>query len=130
ERYFRIRSHGFCSRKDILGCARRITCYGPKACGWRWARRHDSDRRLAPILAADILMRQRHDIEPTKMTSDLDIYRAANLVITRHGGGAVIEAARMVDRMLELGDPDGRALWQRIRRAIEVLQAAADSSVH
>ena len=36
------------------------------------------------------------------MISDLDIYRAANLVI---------EAARMVDRLLELGDPEGRALW-------------------
>ena len=45
------------------------------------------------------------------MISELDIYRAANLVIKRHGGDAVIEAARMVDRMLELGDPDGRALW-------------------
>jgi len=29
----------------------------------------------------------------------------------------------MVDRMLELGDLEGRLLWQRIRRAIEVLQA-------
>jgi len=57
------------------------------------------------------------------MISDLDIYRAANLVIKRHGPDAVIEAARMVDRMLELGDPEGRALWQRIRHAIEVLQA-------
>ena len=52
-----------------------------------------------------------------KMISELDIYRAANLVINRHGGDAIIEAARMVDRMLELGDRDGRALWQRIRCA-------------
>ena len=36
----------------------------------------------------------------------------------------------MVERMLELGDPDGRALWQRIRRAIEVLQAPVHGSVH
>jgi hypothetical protein len=49
------------------------------------------------------------------MISDLDIYRAANLVIKRHGGDAVIE---------------GRALWQRIRRAIEVLQAQARGPVH
>ena len=53
------------------------------------------------------------------MISDLDIYRAANLVISRHGPDALVEAARMVDRMLELGDPDGRAVWRRIRRAIE-----------
>ena len=45
------------------------------------------------------------------MISDLDIYRAANLVIKRHGPDAVIEAARMVDRLLQLGDPEGRALW-------------------
>jgi len=57
------------------------------------------------------------------MISESDIYRAANLVIKRHGGDAVIEAAQMVDRMLELGDREGRALWQRIYRAIEVLQA-------
>jgi len=31
------------------------------------------------------------------MISELDIYRAANLVIKRHGADAVIEAARMVD---------------------------------
>jgi len=42
--------------------------------------------------------------------SDLDIYRAANLVISRHGPDALVEAARMVDRMLELGDPDGQAV--------------------
>ena len=61
------------------------------------------------------------------MISEQDIYRAANLVIKRHGGDAVIEAARMVDRMLELGDFEGRALWQRIRRAIEVLQVEKTS---
>jgi len=41
------------------------------------------------------------------MISELDIYRAANLVIKRHSGDAVIEAARTVTRMLELGDPEG-----------------------
>jgi hypothetical protein len=64
------------------------------------------------------------------MISDLDIYRAANLVIKRHGAEAVIEAARMTDRMLELGDVEGRALWRRIRRAIETLQAPADGVRH
>jgi hypothetical protein len=57
------------------------------------------------------------------MTSDLDIYRAANLVIKRHGADAVIEAAPMVDRMLELGDLEACDLWRRIHRAIEVLRA-------
>ena len=64
------------------------------------------------------------------MISDLDIYRAANLVIKRHGAEAVIEAARMVDRMLDLGDLDGRDVWRRIRRAIEMLQAPVDRVRH
>jgi hypothetical protein len=48
--------------------------------------------------------------------TDLDIYRAANMLIDRHGAEALIEAARMIDRMLELGDAEGQALWQRILR--------------
>jgi len=36
----------------------------------------------------------------------------------------------MVDRMLELGDPEGRDLWRRIHRAIEVLQAPAAGTQH
>jgi hypothetical protein len=60
----------------------------------------------------------------TGMISELDIYRAANLLIDRHGGDALIEAATMVDGMLELGDPEGRQVWRRIKTAIEQLQAA------
>jgi len=62
--------------------------------------------------------------------SDLNIYRAANLVIERHGADALIEAARMIDRMLDHGDPEGQRVWQRIRRAIETLQAPASGSPH
>jgi hypothetical protein len=61
--------------------------------------------------------------------SELDIYRAANLLIDRHGADALIEAARMIDRMLELGDPEGRQFWKRIKRAIEQLHAAP-TAVH
>jgi hypothetical protein len=43
------------------------------------------------------------------MISDLDIYRAANLLIDRHGASALIEAAQMIDRMLANGDEEGRA---------------------
>ena len=73
-------------------------------------------------------MRQRRDVQPINMISDLDSYRAANLVIKRHGADAVIEATRMVGRMLELGDLEGRELGRRIRRAILVLQAPADGT--
>ncbi len=57
------------------------------------------------------------------MTSDLDIYRSAKLLIDRHGDDAVIEAAMMADKMLEHGDLDGLATWNRILRAIEELRA-------
>lgn len=57
------------------------------------------------------------------MVSDLDIYRAANMLIERHGADAVIEAARMIDRMLDRGDAEGRQVWRRIKCAIEALQA-------
>jgi hypothetical protein len=44
----------------------------------------------------------------------------------------LIEAARMIDRMLASGDKEGRLVWRRIKRAIETLQAvpsrAADDS--
>jgi hypothetical protein len=65
---------------------------------------------------------------PTKSTacrvlSDLDIYRAANLLIERHGADAVVEADQLLDLMLDRGDMDGRQVWLRIRRAIVQLQA-------
>ena len=57
------------------------------------------------------------------MTSDLDIYRAANEIIKQHGEDAVIEAAMRADAMLEAGDVDGRAVWKRILKAIDELLA-------
>lgn len=57
------------------------------------------------------------------MISDLDIWRAANLLIRRHGSDAEIEAARRADLMLERGDRDGQLVWVRISRAIAQLQA-------
>jgi hypothetical protein len=57
------------------------------------------------------------------MISELDTWRAANLLIRRHGADAELEAARLQDLMLGRGDEEGRLVWQRIRRAIEALQA-------
>ncbi len=55
------------------------------------------------------------------MTSDLDIYRTANLLVKRHGEDAPIHAAMRADAMLEAGDLDGYAVWKRILRAVEEL---------
>jgi len=59
------------------------------------------------------------------MISDLDIWRAASLLIQQHGEDAEIEAAKRADQMLERGDLDGQVVWKRIRRAIVELQAPA-----
>ena len=64
------------------------------------------------------------------MISDPDIWRAANLLIQRHGTDAEIEAAKRADQMLERGDLDGNAVWKRIRRAIIALQAPASGRLH
>ena len=56
------------------------------------------------------------------MTSDLDIYRSANLLVKQHGQDAPIHAAMQADAMLDTGDLDGYAVWQRILRAVEELQ--------
>jgi hypothetical protein len=58
------------------------------------------------------------------MTPDIDIWRAANLVIKQHGENAEIMAAQSADLMLERDDSEGRLVWLRIRRAIVDLQAA------
>jgi len=64
------------------------------------------------------------------VVSDLDIYRAANLLMDRHGEDALVEAAQMIDRMLDNGDEEGRLVWRRIKRAIEAIQAAPSGPVH
>ena len=58
------------------------------------------------------------------MTSDLDIYRAANLIVKRHGRDASIEAAMRADAMLEAGDLDGYTVWKRVLKAVEEWQRA------
>jgi hypothetical protein len=58
------------------------------------------------------------------MIPDLDIWRAANLLIREHRGDAEFIAAKRADEMLDRGDRDGQMVWLRIRRAIAELQAA------
>ncbi len=55
------------------------------------------------------------------MTSDLDIYRSAQVLVKHHGEDAPIEAAMRADAMLEAGDLGGLAVWKRVVRATEEL---------
>ncbi len=48
------------------------------------------------------------------MTSGLDIFRTASVLIREHGAGAALEAAQRAAALLERGDMDGCAVWKRI----------------
>ncbi len=52
------------------------------------------------------------------MIPDLDIFRAANALVKRHGQDAPIETAMRADAMLEKGDPEGYAVWKRDLKAV------------
>ncbi len=56
------------------------------------------------------------------MTSDLDIFRSAKLLIDQHGEDAPIFAAMQADKRAEAGDRKGRAVWLRVIKAIQELQ--------
>jgi len=57
------------------------------------------------------------------MTSDLDIYRTANVLVKHYGEDAALEAAQRADAMLEKGSVDGQRVWKR------VMAAEAESSI-
>lgn len=56
------------------------------------------------------------------MTEDIDIWRAAHLLVKRHGADAAIVAAQRVDELLAQGDLDGERIWKRIVSAVRELQ--------
>ncbi len=56
------------------------------------------------------------------MTSALDIYRSAKLLIDQHGEDAARHAAMCANTFLEAGDREGRRVWLSILEAIKELQ--------
>ena len=52
------------------------------------------------------------------MISDLDILRAAHLMMHEFGGDAELEAANCIDRVRRQGDWDALLTWARIQRTI------------
>jgi hypothetical protein len=63
---------------------------------------------------------------------DLDIWRAANLLIKRHGPEAEIVAAHKVDELMAAGDVEGQLVWKRILLATRDWNATAskDDNIH
>jgi hypothetical protein len=58
------------------------------------------------------------------MPSDIDIYRAAHLMMHAHGSDAELEAATLTDRMLRRGDREELFVWFRIWRTIAAMRQA------
>ena len=56
------------------------------------------------------------------MTSDLDIYRTASVLIREHGEEADLVAAMRADSFLEAGAMDGSAVWKRVLKAIKEIE--------
>ena len=56
------------------------------------------------------------------MIPNLEIYRAAKLLVDQHGQDAPIRAAERADELLETGDFEGAAIWRSILEAIEEMQ--------
>ena len=56
------------------------------------------------------------------MLSDVDIYRAAHLMMHSHDGDAELEAAINAGRMLRRGNRDELLTWFRIWRTIAVMR--------
>ena len=56
------------------------------------------------------------------MTEEIDIWRAADLLVKRHGDDAEITAAQRADERLAEGDLDGQMIWKRILAAVRELQ--------
>ena len=54
--------------------------------------------------------------------SDLDVWRAARLLLEQQRGVAGLVAAQRADELLEAGDPAGSFVWKRIAAAIEEWQ--------
>lgn len=53
------------------------------------------------------------------MTSELDIYASAKMLLDQHGlKGASEHAAERIHTLRELGDEEGAAVWSKIRAAL------------
>ena len=67
------------------------------------------------------------------MISELDIWRAAQQVINRHGADALSVAAQCADELFMEDDLEGAVAWRRILHAVGELQRAGprkDEAVH
>jgi hypothetical protein len=78
------------------------------------------------VIAAGARWQKDHPaIKIGLMLPDIDIWRAALVMVKRYGEDAMLEAAERADQLLDEGDMAGAETWHRILNAIERLQAKA-----
>jgi hypothetical protein len=69
--------------------------------------------------------------EQCAVIPEIDIWRAAQLMLKRYGDNALEESAVRANELALAGDNDGAATWRRIMTAVEQLANNAPSgSVH
>jgi hypothetical protein len=56
------------------------------------------------------------------MDRNVDIWRAANVLVKQHGDDAAIIAAQQADALLAKGDVEGQRVFKEIAKAINELQ--------
>jgi hypothetical protein len=54
--------------------------------------------------------------------NELDVWRAANILLKRYKADAVLIAAKRADALLDQGDMEGCGVWIRVTRAITELE--------
>jgi hypothetical protein len=64
------------------------------------------------------------------MISDVDILRAAQLMMHRYWGDAELDAAKYADLMRGCGDQDGLVAWAKIWRMIAVMHPTPTGLPH
>ncbi len=53
---------------------------------------------------------------------DIDVWRAANILLKQHGENAALVAAQRADDLLAQGDIEGQIVWMQITAAVSDLQ--------
>ena len=56
------------------------------------------------------------------MIADVDIWRAAAILVKRYGKDAGLVASQRIDEQLAAGDLEGRSVWYLILKAVSELQ--------
>jgi len=67
------------------------------------------------------------------MSSDPEVYRAANLIIQKYGDGAIIYAGARADKLRADGDEQGNNMWLKVLDAVQELLTdvrPADTRLH